>query len=240
MGREWAARCEHIPFGLVQIGKQGIDDGTREDVREDRLARRQRDPVEGRSSREAERRVRALLAEINPELTRRGARPVARQVGHRRRAVREPRLAARQGRRVRVGPRDRAVGRLRPVHPVQPRALRIDPAQGRRAARAARDRRLHEAHAPTPSGRSRAGCSTSRRRSSRRRRSASRTSSVTTCSSSPASSRAGTRAGNGDASLRVLCDDVPTRDARLALVAAVQAVLGEGLSLLGLAAPDQM
>ena len=32
----------------------------------------------------------------------------------------------------------------------------------------------------------------------------------------------------------------PTRDARLALVAAVQAVLAEGLSLLGLAAPDQM
>jgi arginyl-tRNA synthetase len=46
--------------------------------------------------------------------------------------------------------------------------------------------------------------------------------------------------GNGDASLRVLCDDEPTREARLALVAAVQAVLAEGLSLLGLAAPDQM
>ena len=46
--------------------------------------------------------------------------------------------------------------------------------------------------------------------------------------------------GNGDATLRVLVDDVPTRRARLALVAAVQATLREGLSLLGIAAPDQM
>ena len=47
-------------------------------------------------------------------------------------------------------------------------------------------------------------------------------------------------AGNGDAALRVLCDDAPTRDARLALVAAVKAVLGEGLALLGIAGPDLM
>ncbi len=46
--------------------------------------------------------------------------------------------------------------------------------------------------------------------------------------------------GNGDASLRVLVDDAALRRARLALVAAVQATLGEGLSLLGIAAPDQM
>jgi arginyl-tRNA synthetase len=46
--------------------------------------------------------------------------------------------------------------------------------------------------------------------------------------------------GNGDASLRVLVDDPATRRARLALVAAVQAVLRDGLSLLGIAAPDQM
>ncbi len=46
--------------------------------------------------------------------------------------------------------------------------------------------------------------------------------------------------GNGDASLRVLVDDREVRRARLALVAAVQAVLREGLSLLGIAAPDQM
>ncbi|HEY4058025.1 MAG TPA: arginine--tRNA ligase [Kofleriaceae bacterium] len=46
--------------------------------------------------------------------------------------------------------------------------------------------------------------------------------------------------GNGDAALRVLCEDVPTRDARLALVSAVQATLASGLALLGMAAPQQM
>jgi arginyl-tRNA synthetase len=46
--------------------------------------------------------------------------------------------------------------------------------------------------------------------------------------------------GNGDPSLRVLTDDAPTRRARLALVAAVQATLREGLALLGIAAPEQM
>ena len=46
--------------------------------------------------------------------------------------------------------------------------------------------------------------------------------------------------GNGDASLRVLVDDRDVRRARLALVAAVRATLREGLSLLGMAAPDQM
>jgi arginyl-tRNA synthetase len=46
--------------------------------------------------------------------------------------------------------------------------------------------------------------------------------------------------GNGDASLRVLVEDRDLRRARLALVAAVQATLREGLSLLGIAAPEQM
>jgi arginyl-tRNA synthetase len=46
--------------------------------------------------------------------------------------------------------------------------------------------------------------------------------------------------GNGDASLRVLCEDAATRRARLALVGAVQAALRDGLALLGIAAPDQM
>jgi arginyl-tRNA synthetase len=47
-------------------------------------------------------------------------------------------------------------------------------------------------------------------------------------------------AGNSDASLRVLVDDPVVRDARLALVASVQAVLAQGLAMLGLATPDQM
>jgi arginyl-tRNA synthetase len=46
--------------------------------------------------------------------------------------------------------------------------------------------------------------------------------------------------GNSDPPLRVLCEDPVIRRARLALVAAVQATLSEGLSLLGIAAPDQM
>ncbi|HUS28601.1 MAG TPA: arginine--tRNA ligase [Kofleriaceae bacterium] len=46
--------------------------------------------------------------------------------------------------------------------------------------------------------------------------------------------------GNGDASLRVLVEDAEVRRARLALVAAVQATMKQGLSLLGLAAPEQM
>ncbi|MBX3160287.1 MAG: arginine--tRNA ligase [Deltaproteobacteria bacterium] len=46
--------------------------------------------------------------------------------------------------------------------------------------------------------------------------------------------------GNGDASLRVLCEDPATRRARLALVAAVQAALATGLALLGIGAPEQM
>jgi arginyl-tRNA synthetase len=46
--------------------------------------------------------------------------------------------------------------------------------------------------------------------------------------------------GNGDPSLRVLCEHAETRRARLALVAAVQATLRDGLAMLGIAAPDQM
>ncbi|MEZ4367163.1 MAG: arginine--tRNA ligase [Kofleriaceae bacterium] len=50
----------------------------------------------------------------------------------------------------------------------------------------------------------------------------------------------GYTAGNGDASLRVLCDDATTRRARLALVEATRAAMAHGLSLLGLGAPDAM
>jgi arginyl-tRNA synthetase len=46
--------------------------------------------------------------------------------------------------------------------------------------------------------------------------------------------------GKDDAALRVLCDDPVTRRARLALVAAVQATLRDGLAMLGISAPDQM
>ena len=46
--------------------------------------------------------------------------------------------------------------------------------------------------------------------------------------------------GNGDPALRVIVDDPVVRRARLALVAAVQATLATGLSLLGIAAVEQM
>ncbi len=46
--------------------------------------------------------------------------------------------------------------------------------------------------------------------------------------------------GNGDAALRVLCDDADVRAARLALVAAVRTWLTRGLAMLGLGAPEVM
>jgi arginyl-tRNA synthetase len=47
-------------------------------------------------------------------------------------------------------------------------------------------------------------------------------------------------AGNEDVALRILCDDADTRKARLALVAAVQTTLRQGLAMLGLSAPNAM
>ncbi len=47
-------------------------------------------------------------------------------------------------------------------------------------------------------------------------------------------------AGNGSPGLRVLCDDPQTRKVRLALVIAVMTVMEEGLRLLGMSAPNQM
>lgn len=46
--------------------------------------------------------------------------------------------------------------------------------------------------------------------------------------------------GNGDRALRVLCDDPALRAARLALVHAVQQALARGLAMIGLQAPDVM
>ena len=46
--------------------------------------------------------------------------------------------------------------------------------------------------------------------------------------------------GNHDPALRVLCPDPATSSARLRLVAAARAALGEGLRLLGLVAPERM
>jgi arginyl-tRNA synthetase len=67
MGREWASRCEHIPFGLVQIGgRKGSTRSGNVILLKEVVA-------------EAEQRVRALLAEINPDLP--NVDEVARTVG---------------------------------------------------------------------------------------------------------------------------------------------------------------
>jgi arginyl-tRNA synthetase len=47
-------------------------------------------------------------------------------------------------------------------------------------------------------------------------------------------------AGNRSPALRVVCEDVPTMQARLALVAATRTVLRNTLAVLGLSAPDRM
>ena len=47
-------------------------------------------------------------------------------------------------------------------------------------------------------------------------------------------------AGNTDKALRILCDDAAVRRARLALTAATQVTLRDGLALLGITAPDEM
>lgn len=47
-------------------------------------------------------------------------------------------------------------------------------------------------------------------------------------------------AGNSDPSLRILCDDPSTRRARLALTAATQVTLRDGLAMLGIVAPGEM
>ena len=47
-------------------------------------------------------------------------------------------------------------------------------------------------------------------------------------------------AGNGDKGLRIVCDDPSLRAARLTLTKAVHGVLGRGLAMLGMGAPDVM
>ncbi len=132
MGREWASRCEHIPFGLVQIGGK-------------KTATRLGNVVLMREVFAiAVQEVREIVtaARSTPSSTGVVAEGLARG-RHRGGGVREPGLAARQGLRVRSRQGDVALGRFRSVSPVQPRALRVDHAQGRR--RSGCQRRLHEA-----------------------------------------------------------------------------------------------
>ena len=191
---------------------------------------------------DAEDEVRARIAEVNPTLPADVLDSVAPQVGIGAVVFANLVTAAREGRRLRAGTRRVALeGDSGPVPPVQPRALRVDRAQGgradHRASTASTSRKLaHDAEWAVAQQAARVP----RDRRARGRQRASRTSSATTCSSSPATSRAGTRRQRRRGAARARATIAATRRARLALVAAVQATLRDGLSLLGIGAPDQM
>ena len=225
MGREWVSRCEHIPFGLVQIGgKKGSTKAGNVVLLKEVVA-------------EADARVRALLAEINPELAGAELDHVARVVGTG--AVVFANLASQRDKDV-AFEWDRVTALQGDSGPyIQYSHARcasiMRKAGGQRGhavdfAKLAHDGEWAVARklldwpsavvAATPKCEPHIICHYL----------------LELCGEF---SRWYT-AGSGDASLRVLCDDAPTRDARLALVACVQAVLAEGLSLLGLEAPDQM
>jgi arginyl-tRNA synthetase len=224
MGYEWAARCEHVQFGLVRIG--GKKTGTRAGnvvLLKDVLA-------------EAEQRVRAVIAETNPELP--GLDAVARQVGIG--AVVFANLASQREKDVdfewdkvtsltgdsgpylqyshaRCASIARKAGEAVDVAAVDFARLAQDAewAVARRLLdypdAVVRSAEAREPHVICHYLLELAGDF----------------------------SRWYTL-GNGDASLRVLVDDTAVRRARLALVGAVQATLRQGLSLLGIAAPEQM
>jgi arginyl-tRNA synthetase len=225
MGYDWAARCEHVPFGLVTIGgAKGSTKAGNVVLLKDVVA-------------EADGRVRALLAEINPELQGDVLDRVAHQVGVG--AIVFANLASQRDKDVafewdRVialqgdsGPyvqynhaRCASIMRKAPPRSGNP----IDFAKLGHDAEWAVARKLLEFPsvivAATPKCEPHVICHYLLELAGEFAR--------------------WYTAGNGDASLRVLADDAATREARLALVASVQAVLGQGLALLGLAAPEQM
>jgi arginyl-tRNA synthetase len=232
MGREWVSRCEHIPFGLVQIiSKEGDLEKTGSRAGNAMMLKA--------VVAEADARVRALLAEINPDLGGDSLARIAHQVGTG--AIVFANLVSQRDKDV-VFEWDRVI------------ALSGDSGPYLQYSHARCASILRKAGAPlVPLAKlDLTKLATDHEWAvARRLLDFPQTVVATTPKCEPhiichylldlagEFSRWYT-AGNGDASLRVLCDDVPTRDARLALVAAVQAVLAEGLSLLGLAAPDQM
>lgn len=246
MGRPWASRCEHIPFGLVQIVAKSKDGGG--EAQKVKAGTRSGNVVLLRSVvAEAETRVRALLAEIHPELAGDALAKTAAEVGTG--AVVFANLASQRDKDVAFD-WDRVI------------ALQGDSGPY-----------LQYSHARCAAIMRKAGDDLAT--SSHRENAAAAASDFTTLTHDnewavarkllafPGAVVAATAkcephiichyllelagefsrwytAGNGDATLRVLCEDQATRRARLALVAAVKAVLREGLSLLGIAAPDQM
>jgi arginyl-tRNA synthetase len=241
MGREWAAKCEHIPFGLVQIGKQPTEDDApdAEKTYEKAGSRKGNVILLKQVVGEAESRVRAIIADVNPELTGDALDRVAQQVGLG--AVLFANLVSQRDKDVKFEwdrvialtgdsgayvqySHARCASILRKAGGPSGSLANVDFAKLTHDTEWAVARRLLEFPqaivATTPKCEPHIICHY-------------------LLELSGEFSRWYT-AGNGDASLRVLCDDVPTREARLALVAAVKAVLAEGLSLLGISAPDQM
>jgi arginyl-tRNA synthetase len=225
MGYDWASRCEHIPFGLVTIG------GSKGSTKAGNVVLLK--DVVG----EADSRVRALLAEINPELTGDALDRVAHQVGVG--AIVFANLASQRDKDV-AFEWDRVIalqGDSGPYvqynHARCASIMRKAPARSGSAidfskltsdAEWAVAKKLLEFPsaivAATPKCEPHVICHYLLELAGEFAR--------------------WYTAGNTDASLRVLVDDVATREARLALVASVQSALAQGLALLGLAAPDQM
>lgn len=238
MGRPWASRCEHVPFGLVQIvakpkaGSPGEAQKVKAGTRSGNVVL-----LKGVIA-EAEARVRTLLAEIHPELTGDALSKIATEVGMG--AVVFANLTAQRDKDVAfdwervIALQGDSGPYLQYSHARCAAIMRkaggdwagsnIDFAMLKHDGEWAVARKLlafpAAVVAATPKCEPHIICHY-------------------LLELAGEFSRWYT-AGNSDASLRVLCDDVPTRHARLALVAAVQAVLREGLALLGIAAPDQM
>ncbi len=240
-GMDWSARCQHVPFGLVRLG--GKKTGTRtgnvvllKDVLE-----------------EAETDVKAKIAEVNPDLPAHQLDAVARMVGTG--AVMFANLVAQREKDVdfdwnRVVALDGDTGPYvqysharcasilrRAAEPVGVADLAaIDFARLTHDAEWAVAKRLLE----LPEVLVRAALGDSDNVDLAR---AAACEPHQVCHYLLALAGDFSRwytQGNADAALRVLCDDAPTRRARLALVAAVQAVLRTGLGALGIGAPDQM
>ncbi|HTR49899.1 MAG TPA: arginine--tRNA ligase [Kofleriaceae bacterium] len=225
MGYDWARVCEHVPYGLVRVG--GKKTGTRLG---NVVLMREVFAI-------AEDEVRAKIAEVNPTLPADVVATVARQVGIG--AVVFANLAPQRDKDIDFdldkavsldgdsGPylqysHARCASIIRKAN--EPEAGDIDFALLAHDAEWAVARKLLEF--PDAVVRATAACEPH-----------------TICHYLLELSADFSRwytLGNSDASLRVLVDDAPVRRARLALVRAVQAVLREGLSLLGIAAPDQM
>lgn len=252
MGKPWATKCEHVPFGLVQIVAKSKDGGEGQKIK---AGTRSGNVVLLRSVvEEARSRVRALLAEIHPELTGDALAKIATDVGTG--AVVFANLASQRDKDVAFD-WDRVIALQGDSGPYLQYSHARCAAIMRKAAEELTSTLPAESPATSPA-RGQAGDVDFATLAHDGEWAVARkllafpgavVSSTTKCEPhiichyllelAGEFSRWYT-AGNGDASLRVLCDDVPTRRARLALVAAVKAVLREGLSLLGMAAPDQM